>query len=140
MSVLVRRVISGSPARGHGHVACRAGCPQYVPAQCLAGCPAEMCVWKSAPRSEGSVLRVCGRRRNVGNVGKDSTLSTNHARACRVLVPCRPAPERAQGWSKVPRWHDAKKLWSRSTSCRRTTDLEITHFAPCTESHRSPAF
>ena len=61
-----------------------------------------------------------------------STLSTNHARACRVLVPCRPAPERAQGWGKVPRWHAAKKLWSRSTSCRRTTDLEITHFQPCT--------
>ena len=70
MSVLVRRVISGSPAPRAWP--CRVSrrvspiCPRAV---CVAGCPAEMCVWKSAPRSEGSVLRVCGCRTNVGNVG-----------------------------------------------------------------------
>jgi hypothetical protein len=65
---LVRHVISG-PA--HGHVARRGGRLQYVSATRVAGCPIKTCIWTSAPQSEGAVLRVCGRRTDVGNVGNN---------------------------------------------------------------------
>jgi hypothetical protein len=61
-----------------------------------------------------------------------STLSTNRARACRVLVPCRPAPERAQGWGKAPRWHTPRNCGRAAFRAAARQFLETTHFQPCT--------
>ena len=117
---LVRHVISG-PA--HGHVARRGGRLQYVSATRVAGCPIETCIWTSAPQSEGAVLRVCGRRTDVGNVGNSPLMKPQ-------LCSCLPCSGAVQTGSRAcarleqgPSVAHAKKLWSRSISCRRKTVL-----------------